>query len=63
MEELHIAWFTERGWGTGPVGRGRCRCSGFAFAQVATGNLDIAVIGQLPPPNLPLGNEFEPGPM
>jgi len=39
------------------------RCSGFAFAQVATGNLDIAVIGQLPPPNLPLGNEFEPGPM
>jgi len=39
------------------------RCSGFAFAQVATGNLDIAVIGQLPPPNLTLGDEFEPSPV
>jgi hypothetical protein len=37
------------------------RCSGFAFAQVATGDLDIAVIGQLPTANLPLGDQFEPG--
>jgi len=35
------------------------RCSGFAFPQIATGDLDIAVVSQLPPPNLPLGDEFE----
>jgi hypothetical protein len=31
--------------------------------QIATGDFDIAVVGQLPPPNLSIGNEFEPGPM
>jgi hypothetical protein len=39
------------------------RCSGFAFRQIAPGDLDIPVIGQLPVPHLPLGDQFEPGPM
>jgi hypothetical protein len=34
----------------------------FSFSQIATGDLDVAVVRQLPP-NLSLGNEFEPGPM
>jgi hypothetical protein len=29
--------------------------------QVAASDLDIAVIGQLPPPKLALGDQFEPG--
>jgi hypothetical protein len=33
----------------------------FPFPQVATGDLDICVAGQLPAANLPLGDEFEPG--
>jgi hypothetical protein len=36
------------------------RCSGFAFAEIATADLDIPVRGQLPPPNLPLSDAFEP---
>jgi hypothetical protein len=35
----------------------------FRYPQIATGDLDIPVVGQLPAANLPLGNEFEPGPM
>jgi hypothetical protein len=35
----------------------------FSFSQIATGDLNITFVGQLPPPNLPLGDEFEPGPM
>jgi hypothetical protein len=35
----------------------------FPFAQIATGDLDIAIIGQLPPPKFALGEEFEPGPV
>jgi hypothetical protein len=31
--------------------------------QIATGDLDIAIIGQLLAANLPLGNGFEPGPI
>jgi hypothetical protein len=27
------------------------RCSGFAFPQIATADLDIAVVSQPPPPN------------
>ena len=46
---------------TGPVGRGMGRCSGFAFAQITTGDLDIAVVGQLLTANLPLGDQFEAG--
>jgi hypothetical protein len=34
----------------------------FPFPQIATGDLDIAVLGQLPAANLPLSGEFEPGP-
>jgi hypothetical protein len=48
---------------TGPVRRGMHRCLGFPFAQVATGNLDIAVIGQLPTTDFPFGDEFKPGPV
>jgi hypothetical protein len=33
----------------------------FPFPQIATGDLDIAVVGQLPPPKFPLRDEFEPG--
>ena len=36
---------------------------GFPFPQVATGDLDISIVGQLPAANLPLGDEFEPGPV
>jgi len=32
----------------------------FPFPHVATGNLDVPVIGQLPAANLPLGDEFKP---
>ena len=35
----------------------------FSFPQIATGDLDIAVVGQLPAANLSLGDEFEPGPV
>jgi hypothetical protein len=35
----------------------------FPFPQIATGDLDIAVVGQLPPPKFPLGDQFEPGPV
>jgi hypothetical protein len=33
------------------------------FPQIATGDLDIPIIGQLPAANLPFGDEFEPGPV
>jgi hypothetical protein len=33
------------------------------FPKIATGDLDIAVLGQLPTANLPFGDEFEPGPV
>src|SRR6478735_8224717 len=35
----------------------------FPFPQIATGDLDIPIVGQLPATNLPLGDEFEPSPM
>ena len=35
----------------------------FSFPQIAPGDLDIPIVGQLPAANLPLGNEFEPGPV
>jgi hypothetical protein len=31
----------------------------FPLPQIASGNLDVAVVGQLPAANLPLGDEFE----
>jgi hypothetical protein len=34
-----------------------------SFPQISTGDLNIAVVGQLPSPNLPLGDKFEPGPV
>jgi hypothetical protein len=37
--------------------------SDFSFPQITARDLDIAVVGQLPPPNLPFGEEFEPGPV
>jgi hypothetical protein len=30
------------------------------FPKIATGDLEIPIVGQLPAANLPLGNEFEP---
>ena len=33
------------------------------FPQIATGDLDIPVVGQLPAANLPFGDEFEPRPV
>jgi len=35
----------------------------FSFPKIATGDLDIAIIGQLPVANLPLGDQFKPGPV
>jgi hypothetical protein len=35
----------------------------FPFSQIATGDLDIAIIGQLSAANLPFGDQFEPSPM
>src|SRR6266851_2096954 len=32
----------------------------FTLAQIASADLNIAVLGQLPTPDLPLGNQFEP---
>jgi hypothetical protein len=32
-------------------------------AQIAAGDLDVAVVGQLPATNLPLGDQFEAGSM
>jgi len=39
------------------------RCSGFAFPQITTGDLDIPIVCQLPAANLPLDDQFEPGPV
>jgi hypothetical protein len=36
---------------------------GLPVPAIASGDLDVAVVGQLPAANLPLGNEFEPGPV
>jgi hypothetical protein len=33
----------------------------FPFPQIATRDLDIAVVGQLPSPKFPLGDKFETG--
>ena len=35
----------------------------FPFPQIATVDLDIAVVRQLPAANLPLGDDFEPCPV
>jgi hypothetical protein len=35
----------------------------FPFPQIATGDFDIAIIGQLPPTKFALSDEFEPGAM
>jgi hypothetical protein len=40
----------------------RCRCD-IPFPQISTRNLDVPIVGQLPAANLPLGDEFEPGPV
>jgi hypothetical protein len=44
---------------THPAG---CRC-GLPFPQIATGDLDIPIRGQLAATNLSLGDEFEPSPV
>jgi hypothetical protein len=35
----------------------------FPFPQIASGDLDIPIVGQLPAANLPLGDKFEPSPV
>src|SRR6516164_10754068 len=40
-----------------------CCWWGCSLPHIATSDLDIAVVGQLPPSNLPLCNEFEPDSM
>jgi hypothetical protein len=35
----------------------------FPLPQIATGDLDISIVGQLPAANLPFGDEFEPSPV
>jgi hypothetical protein len=30
-------------------------------SQISTRDLDVAIVGQLPATNLPLGDQFEPG--
>ena len=35
----------------------------FPFSQIATGDLDIPIVGQLPAAKFPLSDEFEPGPV
>jgi hypothetical protein len=37
--------------------------SGTSFVEISAGDLDVAVVGQLPATNLPLDDEFEPGPV
>jgi hypothetical protein len=37
--------------------------SDLALPQIASGDLDIAVVGQPPPSKFALGDEFEPGPV
>jgi hypothetical protein len=34
-----------------------------SFTQIATGDLDIPIVGQLLPANFPLSDEFEPSPV
>jgi hypothetical protein len=41
----------------------RIAVMGFPFPQITTGDLDIAVVGQLLTANLPLNDEFSPGPV
>jgi hypothetical protein len=53
--------------GTGSVWPGDNRSGvlpvGLPFPQVASGDLDVSIVGQQPPPNLSFGNEFEPRPV
>ena len=36
---------------------------GLPLPHIATSDLDVAIVGQLPPSNLPLCDEFEAGPV
>jgi hypothetical protein len=40
-----------------------CSRSGIPFTEISAGDFDVAVLGQLPATDLPLRDEFEPGPM
>jgi hypothetical protein len=40
-----------------------CCWWGCSLPQIATSDLDVAIVGQLPPSNLPLCDEFEAGPV
>ena len=40
-----------------------CCWWGCSLPQIATSDLDVAIVGQLPASNLPFCDEFEPGPV
>jgi hypothetical protein len=40
-----------------------CWRSGIPFTEIAAGDFDVAVLGQLPATDLPLVDKFQPGPM
>lgn len=44
-------------------GNSPCWWRQFALTEITAGNLDIAVVGQLPVTNLTLCDKFEPGPI
>ena len=43
--------------------RTECPVGCLPFPQIAPGDFDIAVVGQMVATNLPLGDEFDPGPV
>jgi len=60
----HLELFVARPSSSKPaIADPACYRSGLAFSQIAPGDLDIAVIGQLAATNLALCDEFEPGPI
>jgi hypothetical protein len=47
--------------GSAGVDNGKCWRPNVSLAQIATGDLDVTVLGQLPATNLPLRDQFEAG--
>ena len=47
----------------GDVHRADVMCPDFPLQQIATGDLDIAIVSQLPSPQFALGDQFERGPV
>jgi hypothetical protein len=51
-----MKWLGDSRWGV-------IMRSDLALPQISAGDLDIAVVSQLAATDLPLGDEFEPGPV